>query len=280
MTEIGTFIHAQTEDTTPATDDEVLTYDITASAVKRVKLSNVTASGGISSNGWITANAMSFGAADDPTYTMTCAGDQTTIYQPGQRIKLTQSTGGIKYFIITKVVFTSVTTLTLYGGTDYNLENEAITNPYYSPIKAPFGFPLDPTKWTAEITDTTERAQTNPGNGTWYNLGSMAITIPIGIWKVSYKVGLHGYTNGAGMTAYSTLSTANNSVDLTCYEYSDAGTSTVFQIVTTVFTEKYLNLASKTIYYLNAKTATGSALGIYFRNNLVKMIIRAVCAYL
>ena len=46
-TEIGAFLHAQTADGSPATDDEVMTYDLTASAIKKVTLSNLRgASGG------------------------------------------------------------------------------------------------------------------------------------------------------------------------------------------------------------------------------------------
>jgi hypothetical protein len=53
----------------------------------------------------------------------------------------------IKFFIITNIVYNVTnagkTTFFLYGGTYYNLFNAAITLPYYSMIKAPYGFPLD-----------------------------------------------------------------------------------------------------------------------------------------
>jgi hypothetical protein len=38
------------------------------------------------------------------------------------------------------------TTLKLYGGTDYDLANSPIIEPYFSMAKAPYGFPLDEAK--------------------------------------------------------------------------------------------------------------------------------------
>jgi hypothetical protein len=96
-------------------------------------------------NGWIPAGeTWTYNSADDPTYTFTISGDKTDKYSAGMRIKLTQTTA--KYFIITKVAYSSPnTTITVYGGTDYDLANAAITSPYYSTQKAPQGFPLNPT---------------------------------------------------------------------------------------------------------------------------------------
>ena len=95
-------------------------------------------------NGWTPAlETWTYASADDPTYTFTISGDLTDKYSAGMRIKLTQTTA--KYFIITKVAYSSPnTTITVYGGTDYDLANATITNPYYSVVKAPQGFPLDP----------------------------------------------------------------------------------------------------------------------------------------
>ena len=54
---------------------------------------------------------------------------------------LRQSGGAIKYFIVTGVGYSSPnTTLTLYGGTDYDLANSPIIEPYFSMAKAPMAF--------------------------------------------------------------------------------------------------------------------------------------------
>lgn len=244
--------------------------------------------GPLAAQGWIAVDeTWTYASADDPTYTFTVPTDLTTKYYAGMRIKLTQSTGGTKYFIITKAAYGAPnTTITVYGGTDYNLENETITAPFYSMAKAPAAFPLDPTKWTVEITDTTNRSQASPGSGTWYNLGSMAITIPIGAWRTSYQVCLAvDDTNIVTIRVSSTLSTANNSEsdkDLSAYQGITAQreASTVQASINTIYREKFLILTSKTVYYLNASSATSTADNIYFLNASSKMIIRAVCAYL
>jgi hypothetical protein len=105
----------------------------------------------------------SYASADAPTFVMTVPAGATAKYSPGMRVKLTQSTGGTKYFIITAVASTSIT---LYGGTDYTLNNEAITAPYYSTQKAPFGFPLSAAKWSVRVTNTSSASQT-ASDGVW-----------------------------------------------------------------------------------------------------------------
>lgn len=233
--------------------------------------------GGIGNNGWISADAMTYASADDPTYTLTVSGDKSTTYQAGQRIKLTQSTGGTKYFIVTKVEVSGDTTLTLYGGTDYNLENEAVSNPYYSPVKAPFGFPLDPTKWMVRVTPSNA-FQTIPTQNTWYNVGSASISIPIGAWEVLYQgnAGMDRAPAGT-ISVASTLSTANNSEsdsNFTCFTYI-VGTNDYADVA--VHRRKLLNLNSKTTYYLNLRTLTSIGLGNLYASS---MIIEARCAYL
>jgi hypothetical protein len=239
--------------------------------------------GGVPSSGWVSlAQTLTYGSADDPTYTATCAGvDLTSSLSVGMRIRLSQATGGTKYFILTKIAFSTDTTLTLYGGTDYDLNNEAISNPYFSVVKSPYGMPIEPAKWTVEVTDTSNRSQSSPVNGTWYNLGTATISIPIGSWRVNYQVAAR--MTDASSTAWnmwSTLSTANNSesdVDFTCIV--TAGNS-VIDFMTTFHREKPLTLTSKTSYYLNSKTTVTNLDTLANRNDLSKLIIRAVCAYL
>ena len=66
------------------------------------------------------------------------------VLQRAEGEELQQAGGAIKYFIITGVSYSSPsTTLTLYGGTDYDLANSAIIEPYFSMAKTPYCFPLD-----------------------------------------------------------------------------------------------------------------------------------------
>lgn len=234
-------------------------------------------------DGWVSDTATwTYASADDPTFTYTIAGDQTEKFSPGMRVKLTQTTA--KYFIITKVAFSTDTTITVYGGTDYDLANAAITSPFYSPQKAPFGFPLDPAKWTQTTTYASTTSQASPTNGTWYNVGTVTLVVPIGCWYVSYEGSVGADKAGAGTTAdvYTTLSTANNteaSKDWTfLLQVSDASAAGK-AIVGAAHREGVLNLTAKATYYLNLMSdITASNITVYGASS--SMIIRAVCAYL
>lgn len=96
----------------------------------------------ISNNGWILANeTWTYASAS----TITVPSGAASKYKKGDKIKITQTT--VKYFYITGV---TDTILTVFGGTDYTVANEAITDNYYSHQANPIGFP----HWFA-VTPTT-----------------------------------------------------------------------------------------------------------------------------
>lgn len=224
-------------------------------------------------DGWIPAGTFTYASADAPTYVITVASGAASIYNVGDRIKLTDST--VKYFIITAV---TDTTLTVYGGTDYTLTGGAITLPYYSHQKAPLGFPMNPVKWTVIVTDNSARTQSSPANGTWYNLGSNSIVIPIGIWNVDYTgIGLVN-ASSAEINFYTTLSTANNSESDNTFSGQLGGVNTI--LYSSFYKTKVLSLAAKTTYYFNMKTTSSAATSIQLANTNAPLVIRTVCAYL
>lgn len=242
----------------------------------------INASGSVYSlhGGWIPVfDTWTYHSADDPSYVFSNTPTVTGTYSPGMRVKLTQTTD--KYFIITNVAITGSTSfITLYGGTDYDLANAAIVNPYYSREKAPVGFPLSPSKWSVGVVNTSNVSQATPVGGTWYNLGSVSITIPIGIWLVSYEcMPRIAHATATGLDMSTTLSTANNSqsdLDFTVY----GACSSVASLSFYASKSKVLNLVTKTIYYLNAKNNGGGIDNIYIRGDLGSTIINAVSAYL
>ncbi len=88
-------------------------------------------------DGWITSTDTWVYAS---ATTFTIAGvDRTAQLPVGTKIKLTQTTA--KYFYVTAVAFSTNTTITITGGTDYTLANAAITAPNYSYDTTPQGFP-------------------------------------------------------------------------------------------------------------------------------------------
>lgn len=226
--------------------------------------------------GWIPASeTWTYESADAPTYTFTTsASNVNLIYSPGMKFKMTHN-GSTKYAICTAVGGSAVTA---YMGTDYVLSGSPITNPYYSTQKSPYGFPLDPTKWTVEVTDTSARTQSSPNGSTFYNLGSVNITIPIGAWIVWYQVeALAVKSTSTLMILTTTLSTANNSESDS--QFSAAAIANDTYLYVTNEKTKCLTLTSKTVYYLNTK-GFGTLDSVGNGNDVIPLVIRARCAYL
>lgn len=72
--------------------------------------------------------------------TFTVAGvDVTSSFPKGAKIRLTNST--LKYFYVVDSSFSTDTTITVSGGTDYTLANTTISDPYISYADSPIGFP-------------------------------------------------------------------------------------------------------------------------------------------
>lgn len=232
--------------------------------------------------GWVALGACTYETADTPTFQFSIAADVTGFIGVGNRIKLTQTT--VKYFLVTAVGAYSggKTIITVYGGTDYTLANAAITNPFFSIQKCPFGFPMAKEKWTITVTDTALRAQASPTQNTWYNLGSISIAVHIGSWKLEYEACLYSTANVVATNMQSTLSTANNSESdtvMTTFHYlGNPGTPNTK--ITTVYRDKHYSTTSKTTLYLNGRTTLVSQDSISFAGNNSATIIRAVSALL
>lgn len=89
-------------------------------------------------DGWTNANE-TWTYASSTTFTV--AADVTAKYQPGDRLKCTNTT--TKYFYVISAAYSAPnTTVTVTGGTDYTLANAAITANYFSHGGKPFGFPM------------------------------------------------------------------------------------------------------------------------------------------
>lgn len=269
-------ISALTELTSLASDDYLVVLDSSANIAKKITIANAF---GITDFGWTaTGESWTYASWTSGTRigTITVPTDATTKYKAGDRIKITQTTGGTKYGIIVKVTST-VLTVFFPSGTTFN--NEAITSPTYALAGVnPFGFPTDPTLWQLKYSSTSNASQGSPTANTWYNLGSTSIAIGIGIWELSYEANIYE-TVITGPSMYATLSTSNNSEsdpEFTSRNYINTNAS----ILNTVGRRKFVNLASATTYYLNAKVDAGSPTSINFYGSQGATIITAFCAYL
>jgi hypothetical protein len=247
-------------------------------------------------NGWIPGTGTwSYTSADSPSFVASVPDADAALMQVGDRIKLTQTTA--KYFIVTAKGSPSggFTPVTIYGGTDYTLVNAAITLPFWSRIKSPFGFPTSRAKWTVTINTNDSPAKSSPASSTWYGGTGLSptgpsIDLPIGAWAVSYSVVVDFASNIAAVTNIGcrvTLSTANNSEsnpDLTTGFLNTLPISTTAtQRATYHLSGRIITVASKTTYYLNVFTGNAAGTGPTITMNAgapFKNIITAECVYL
>jgi len=164
-----------------------------------------------STDGW-TSSSDTWTYASSTTFTIAGV-DRTAIFTKGTRLKLTQTTA--KYFVVVSSTFSTNTTVTVTGGTDYTIANAAITSPYYSYEASPVGYPgtfaYTPTVTSEGGTFTT----TVPagkfrviGNTCFLSLkigvttvgtatGGMDITVPITADAANYYA-FTGFNNGVG----------------------------------------------------------------------------------
>lgn len=226
------------------------------------------------SGGWRVLPALTYEGADAPTYTFSIAADMTGKIGVGFRIKLTQATGGVKYFIVNSVgTFTGGKTIILvHGGTDYALNNEAITSPFFSREKAPLGFPLSPAKWTINFNKASNSLQASPTQNTWYN--QITCAIAIGSWNCfMYAQPSNNSRGSAGIVdQLVTLSTANNSEsNARTTIHMGEGNSVTF--ANSACSKQFqLDLTSKTNYYTNHRTTQSGLAGIGFANYILELV--------
>lgn len=234
--------------------------------------------------GWIPANEeWTYDSVDGPTFVFTVPGDVTGKYSLGMKVKGTNNSTQFMGFITKLAYSTGTTTVTCYGGTDFTIEDSAITLPFYSTAKAPFGFPIDPAKWTEITTYGTNALQFNPTTDVWYNPGSTnsQLSVPIGSWYLSFQTPFYcNIWSGPSVSAdiaFSTSTSSATDTDMNAKMTTDGATRLL------VFTcrEKILTVTSKTLYYLICKTLKDDTQNIgYINEDFGYTSLRAVCAYL
>lgn len=198
--------------------------------------------------------------------------------------------GLLEYGIITGVSVVTDTTVTVQIPEGSALPSSGgASAAAYSGASRPYLFPASVGKWTLElIRDHSERGQSSPVSGTWYNPTGLSGIVPVGAWSINRRGVLKYLYNGTTVQTWSTLSTANNSesnTNLSCYNDAIMATSATQQAVSphNVFSPGEVDVAAATPYYLNMKTAQGSVTTIAFGTgtpNNMNTVVQAVLAYL
>jgi len=254
---------------------------LTSNGSQWTSVSGTSSNAGEVGNGWTAGlGTWSYSSADAPIFVISTSVDNSTVVQVGDRIQLTQTTA--KYFIVHAI---TSSTITVYGGTDYTLANAAITSPYYSHVKNPYGFPLDEEKWTVTVTDANQRSAACAA-GTYLNVNSaVSISVPIGRWSTKgTKVGVQCVLTAPNSieTIMAALSTSTSSASDTNLEmqiqYFYLTGSYINSMLGTYNLVGFINVAAKITYYLiMSSTYAGTA---FYRGDNTPSVIKLVDTYL
>lgn len=231
-------------------------------------------------------NPWAFHSIDDPTGVCAVASDATLYLSVGMRIKL-ENGGNVIYGIITKIEYSDPVTMVTFlheinpGSNQAQnlLQNSPIESAYFSSMRFPFGFSADFRRWALELVDSTQYPQASPVPLTYYNIGSLSLSIPIGLWDVRFGgyVVINGSTQNRH-TFHATLSAQNNAptheeltsrADLTMLANNQIGFP--FEKNHSVF------LDAKTTFYVLVMSRTSGASNIFLGQQ--PTIVRAVCSY-
>lgn len=187
-----------------------------------------------------------------------------------------------EYAIITKVAYSSNTTVTVFTGTDYNIPNGTLTAAAWSSQRAPFGFPASRTKWRVETLLLAGLQSSTPTDNTWYQPANVNLSVPLGEWDLRYSGDVRGHTTaGTFFTQKTTLSTTTNSetdIDFTTTSGQDDAGGSTMTLTATHARMRSKSLTAQTTYYLlhllDFQTTAGATNGFGYSQ------IVAECAYL
>lgn len=225
-------------------------------------------------SGWLPAGgSFTLNTSDSPTFILSTSVDLTSYIGVGDKFKCLSGATQV-YAIVTAITSSAIT---LFCGTDYSISS-TITQTYYSKQKSPYGFPMSKGKWKVEVVSTSEYTQASPTSGTWYNVGSKSISVPIGAWDLEYSGLFESVKGSAPVTLYGSLSTSNSSVSDTHFSFVTYISGTATQEFVT-YKHKDIVVSSKTPYYLILMTDQSGTTSLKI-TSLVPLIFRAYCSYL
>ena len=240
--------------------------------------------GGIDVTGWVAASGWSYLSVDDPIGVISATGHGLSV---GWRIKLVNGGNAINGIVVAKTTDT-FTFLHEIDPTDsqakYLMADSAISDAYYSPVKAPQGFPLEPVKWTVKAVDYNSNIVTSPVSGDWYHLGSFSLAIPIGSWIIEYRNHASAYNFASPTTylyMYSVLETSTGAITAESELYTvDFGVGAQTRSGAAMRCSAPLTLTAKTTYNLYSRYLSNLTAGSIRLNNGTYCFIKATCAYL
>lgn len=125
--------------------------------------------------------------AGNNTFVVTVNEDITSFMRPSLRVRAKQG-GDYLYFIVHAVELDTTNTLvTLFGGTDYTIAAGDLTDVAWSAERFPLGFPVEEDVWALEYSDNVFSTTTGMADGVLVNIGGASLTVPVGLWRLSYQ---------------------------------------------------------------------------------------------
>jgi hypothetical protein len=198
-----------------------------------------------------------------------------------------QGTGAITeqcYALFTQVSYSSPdTTFTIYTGTDYALQSATISNPMFSPVKAPYGFPLKEHKWTYTYMSSDATSSVDPAAATWYNLGSLSSSVPIGNWKLSYSIPIFAQIGSGSIDVLAGISLLNSGPPTysESIDYRGRNNTTAYrEILGGTYPISVSYSAKTTVYLMESMLQDGTNLALSANNGVVGSFLKATSTFL
>ena len=203
--------------------------------------------------------------------------DLTDTLSVGMKVKFTQN-NVIKYAIITSI---NSSTITLFLGKDYTFENTNISDFYFSMLKVPFDFPMNPEKWELIFIRNSNDVYSKPTNTNYYGGVNNQLTIPVGAWKIEYNYTIQ-FTSAAA-TCYSRTALSQSFSEIT---EGSLASNFVMPLTAGAFASqrfvnsKIYNLTEETTFYLLFKNDLAYSNLYFVGSSTQPSWIKAKCVYL
>lgn len=186
-----------------------------------------------------------------------------------------------EYAIVTKVAYSAPnTTVTVFTGTDHNIPNMTLENPFYSTQKAPYGFPVSRSEWIIEVISRTQRSTAS----TSFVSLTDKITVPTGKWELSLKafVASNNATSNLGQRAIVSLSSSGTTETNPNLTGQIGGgfnaTATGKDWNGSVFNTDFVTTTTSTDYTFIGACGNTSTMIVY--SDLHPTVFKAECAYI
>lgn len=181
------------------------------------------------------------------------------------------ATGTTEYGIITAASFSTNTTLTVQVPEGYAIPTSGgVSALSYSTQKVPYGFPASASKWEVISIQIAQGSQGAAVDGTWYNVASHQMSVPVGDWDLGYEASPIITATTFGIQSL-TLSTANNSESDFQFRTQGyiGGTNTTGL---PRYRARTINITAATLYYLNHKQESGTGVTLFTGINMPAII--------